>query len=101
MTMLPMSLVVSPMPTVFLSATTPMLLPVLLKPYRKPALSCCSSQETLQFLPPSLLQPLPLTTAATATTPITQLQKRTIVRLVPSDTAPILSFPTPTANSIF
>ena len=100
MTMLPMSLVVSPVPTVFLSATTPMLLPMLLKPYRKPTLSRRRSQETLQFLPSSLLQPFPLTTAATTTTPITQLEKWT-VRLVPSDTVPIISFPTPTVNSIF
>jgi len=75
-TMFPMSLVVSPMSTVFLSATTPMLLPMLLKPYWKPALSCRRSQQTLQFLPSSLFQPFPLTTTATATTPITQLQKK-------------------------
>ena len=79
MAMLPMSLVMSPVPTVFLSATTSMLLPMFLKPYRKPTLSCRRSQETLQFLPSSLLQPFPLPTAATATTPITQLQQRTTV----------------------
>jgi hypothetical protein len=79
MTMRPMSLVVSPVPTVFLSTTTSMLLPMLFKPYWKPALSCRRGQKTLQFLPSSLLQSFPLTTTATATTPITQLQQRTIV----------------------
>jgi hypothetical protein len=78
MSMLPMSLVVSPVPTVFLSTTTSMLLPMPPKPYCKPTFSGCRSQETFQFLPSSFLQALPLTTTATATTPITQLKQRTI-----------------------
>jgi hypothetical protein len=78
MSMLPMSLVVSPVPTVFLSTTTSMLLPMLPKLYCKPTLFDLRNQETFQFLPSSLLQTLPLTATATATTPITQLQQRTI-----------------------
>lgn len=85
-----------------------MLLPMLLKTCCKPTLSCRRSQETLQFLPSSLFQALPLTATATATTSITQLKQRQRqsikeqeLQVVPTDIVFIILFPKPDENYIF
>jgi hypothetical protein len=104
MTMLPMPLVVSSVPAVFLATTTSMLLPMLLKPYWQPTLSCCRSQETLQFLPSPLLQAFSLTATVTATTTVTQLKQTTTIEWrtwVPTNIVLILPFPKPTGNHFF
>jgi hypothetical protein len=63
-----MVLMVSLMPAVFLPTTTSMFLSVLLQPDCEDTLTCCRSQQTLQFLPPSLLETFPFTETTTDTT---------------------------------
>jgi len=69
-----MSLVVPFMPAVFFSTTTSMFLSMLLQPYCKTILTCCRSQQTLQFLPSSLLKTFPLMATTNAAISITWLK---------------------------